>query len=107
MDTTYGAIIIVQVVIVLSALLFGGALYVKKAPAESIWYVAKVVVLTLPMALSWFGVLSAMFLEQLILIVPILVGVSAVGLNFILDALIFKKVWEMPSWLATPPPGGV
>ena len=39
----------------------------------------------LPMALAWFGLFCGMFLQAFDLVLPVIVGVAAVGLNFAID----------------------
>jgi hypothetical protein len=52
--------------------------------------VAQTVVIFLPLALAWFGIFSALFLQNMNLLLPILTGVAAVGANIGIDAG-FKK----------------
>lgn len=77
------------------ALLFlgGGLLAYKTAELSDkfMWEVARTVVIFLPLALAWFGLFSAMFLENINLVIPVLVGVSAVCANFGLDKLLLQR----------------
>lgn len=92
MDATYAGIAGAQIAIVSIILLIGGV-YVLKTEALSskfIWNIARTVVVFLPLALSWFGLFSAMFFEDINLALPVVVGVCAVCLNFILDKAVFQ-----------------
>jgi hypothetical protein len=55
------------------------------------WELARTVVIFLPLALAWFGLFSAMFLENMFLVIPVLVGVSAVCLNFLIDSQLLQR----------------
>lgn len=83
-----------QLGIVGIALLFGGVLAYKTAELSDkfMWEVARTVVIFLPLALAWFGLFSAMFLENINLVIPVLVGVSAVCANFVIDALLLPRL---------------
>jgi len=90
MDQSYVVVAGVQVAIVFVLFIVGGIIASKAQPAgqynaKLMWNIAKTVVVFLPMALAWFAIFCAMFLQAMDLIIPVLVGASAVGLNFILD----------------------
>lgn len=90
--TTYATIAAVQIGIVVTGMLVGGWLGLKNNDLSDkfIWNVAQTVVIFLPLALAWFGIFSSMFLQNYHLLLPILVGVAAVGANIVVDAG-FKK----------------
>ena len=90
MDPAAGAIIGVQVALLAGLGIYLGVAASKNVPAGEYnakfwWNVARTVVVFLPMALAWFGLFCGLFLQALDLILPVLVGVAAVGLNFGLD----------------------
>ena len=90
MDPAAGAIIGVQVALLAGLAIYGGIAASKNAPAGEYnakfwWNVARTVVVFLPMALAWFGLFCGMFLQAFDLILPVIVGVAAVGLNFAID----------------------
>lgn len=90
MDQSYVVVAGVQIAIVLVLFIVGGIVAAKAAPpgqanAKLMWDVAKTVVIFLPMALAWFAIFSAMFLQAMDLAIPVLVGVAAIGLNFVID----------------------
>ena len=76
------------------ALLMGGMVAYKTVDLSDkfMWELARTVVIFLPLALAWFGLFSAMFLENINLVIPVLVGVSAVCLNFGLDRLLLPMI---------------
>ena len=94
MDQSYVVIAGIQVAIVVAMLLVGGFISLKAANLSStfIWGMARTVVIFLPLALAWFGIFCGMFLQDMNLVIPVLVGVSAVGANFMVDYL-FK--WRL------------
>jgi hypothetical protein len=83
-----------QLGVVAIALLMGGMLAYKTVDLSDkfMWELARTVVIFLPLALAWFGLFSAMFLENINLVIPVLVGVSAVCLNFGLDRLLLPMI---------------
>jgi hypothetical protein len=90
MDPAAGAIIGVQVAILVGMAMVGGWMALKNAPpgeynAKFWWNVARTVVVFLPMALAWFGLFCGMFLQAIDLIIPVLVGVMAVAVNIAID----------------------
>jgi hypothetical protein len=90
MDVGYAAAVGIQIAIVVVLFIVGGFLASRNVPAGEYnakfwWSIARTVVIFLPMALAWFGIFCGMFLQAMDLIVPVLVGVFAVGLNFVLD----------------------
>jgi ABC-type uncharacterized transport system permease subunit len=90
MDPAAAAIIGVQVALLAGLGLYGGVMYFKKVGVGEYnsklwWNVARTVVVFLPMALAWFGLFCGMFLQAIDLILPVIVGVAAVGLNFAID----------------------
>lgn len=89
----YTGIAVAQISIVATVLLLGGLVAYKTAELSDkfLWEVARTVVIFLPLALAWFGLFSAMFLENMNLVIPVLVGVSAVGLNFIIDSQLLQR----------------
>jgi ribose/xylose/arabinose/galactoside ABC-type transport system permease subunit len=92
METGYAAFAGLQIALVALGLLVSGV-YVLKTEALSskfIWNIARTVVVFLPLALSWFGLFSAMFFQDINLALPVVVGVCAVCLNFILDKAVFQ-----------------
>ena len=90
----YTIIAVIQIAVAVVALMLGGFLVLKTQDLSDkfVWNIARTVVVFLPLALAWFGLFSAMFLENANLLLPILVGVTAVGLNFGIDALL-KRFW--------------
>jgi hypothetical protein len=90
MDQSYVIIAGIQVAIVVGMLLVGGFISLKTANLSGafIWGMARTVVIFLPLALAWFGIFCGMFLQDMNLVIPVLVGVSAVGLNFIIDYIV-------------------
>lgn len=91
---TYTFVAGLQLGVVGIALLLGGLVAYKTAELSDkfMWELARTVVIFLPLALAWFGLFSAMFLENMNLVIPVLVGVSAVGLNFIIDAQLLERL---------------
>jgi hypothetical protein len=91
---TYTTIAALQIGVVAALLLGGSAIAFKTAELSDkfIWELARTVVVFLPLALAWFGLFSAMFLENMNLVIPVLVGVSAVGLNFIIDMTLLQRL---------------
>jgi len=93
MDTTASSAIIgLQVVLLVGLGIYGGWTALQNVPAGEYngkfwWNVARTVVVFLPMALAWFALFCGMFLQSLDLLIPVLVGVFAVGLNFVIDYL--------------------
>jgi len=83
-----------QLGVVAIALLLGGMVAYKTAELSDkfMWELARTVVIFLPLALAWFGLFSAMFLENINLVIPVLVGVSAVCANFAIDALLLPRI---------------
>jgi len=83
-----------QIGIVGIALLLGGLVAYKTAELSDkfMWELARTVVIFLPLALAWFGLFSAMFLENMNLVIPVLVGVSAICANFVIDALLLSRL---------------
>lgn len=90
---TYTFVAGLQLGVVAIALLFGGVMAYKAAELSDkfMWELARTVVIFLPLALAWFGLFSAMFLENMNLVIPVLVGVSAVCANFGIDALLLQR----------------
>lgn len=90
----YTGIAGLQLGIVFFALLFAGGLayQVSGLSDKFMWELARTVVIFLPLALAWFGLFSAMFLENINLVIPVLVGVSAVGFNFLIDKFLLPRV---------------
>ena len=90
----YTGIAVAQISVVATLLLLGSMVAYKTVDLSDkfMWELARTVVIFLPLALAWFGLFSAMFLENMNLVIPVLVGVSAVGLNFILDKLLLPKI---------------
>lgn len=101
MDPAAGAIIGVQVALLAVLGIYGGWQASKNIPvgeynAKFWWNVARTVVIFLPMALAWFGLFCGLFLQAVDLILPVLVGVSAVGLNIFIDWGVsggFSRLW--------------
>jgi len=92
----YTGVAIAQVTIV-SAALIGGTWYAvsaKQMTDQYIWKIAQTVVIFMPLALAWFGIFSAMFLENVNLLLPVLVGVTAVGFNLIVDKVMSYLISE-------------
>jgi xanthosine utilization system XapX-like protein len=83
-----------QVGIVAILLLLGVFVGYKTADMSDkvMWELARTVVIFLPLALAWFGLFSAMFLENINLVIPVLVGVSAVCANFIIDSQLLQRL---------------
>ena len=83
-----------QIGIVFIALLFAGVVAFKTAELsdKAMWELARTVVIFLPLALAWFGLFSAMFLENMNLVIPVLVGVSAVCVNFVIDSQLLHRL---------------
>ena len=94
MDQSYVVIAGIQVAIVVVMLLVGSFISLKSANLSQafIWGMARTVVIFLPLALAWFGIFCGMFLQDMNLVIPVLVGVSAVGANFAIDYLV---QWRM------------
>lgn len=92
METGYAAFAGLQIAVVALGLLVVGVYELKTEALSSkfIWNTARTVVVFLPLALSWFGLFSAMFFQDINLALPVVVGVFAVCLNFILDKLVFQ-----------------
>jgi hypothetical protein len=90
--TSYGTIAAIQIAVVVVLMVIGGWMSLKSKDLSDsfILKVAQTVVIFLPLALAWFGIFSALFLQNLNLLLPVLVGVSAVGFNLIID-FAFKK----------------
>jgi hypothetical protein len=90
---TYSWIAGAQIGIVSLLFLVGGLVAYKTAELSDkfMWELARTVVIFLPLALAWFGLFSAMFLENMKLVIPVIVGVSAVCLNFIIDAQLLQR----------------
>jgi hypothetical protein len=82
-----------QIGVVAIALLMAGTLAYKAAELSDkfMWELARTVVIFLPLALAWFGLFSAMFLENMNLVIPVLVGVSAVCANFVIDSQLLQR----------------
>ena len=90
MDPAAAAIIGVQVALLAVIGIYTGWTVSKNAPAGEYnskfwWNVARTVVVFLPMALAWFGLFCGMFLQAIDLVLPVIVGVAAIGLNFAID----------------------
>ena len=90
MDPAAAAIIGVQVALLAGLGLYGAIAASKNAPAAEYnakfwWNVARTVVVFLPMALAWFSLFCGLFLQAFDLVLPVIVGVIAVGLNFAID----------------------
>jgi ABC-type uncharacterized transport system permease subunit len=90
MDPAAAAIIGVQVALLAGLGIYAGWTVSKNAPVGEYnskfwWNVARTVVVFLPMALAWFGLFCGMFLQAIDLVLPVIVGVAAVGLNFAID----------------------
>jgi hypothetical protein len=90
MDPAAAAIIGVQVALLAVIGIYTGWTVSKNAPVGEYnskfwWNVARTVVVFLPMALAWFGLFCGMFLQAIDLVLPVVVGVAAVGLNFAID----------------------
>ena len=90
MDPAAAAIIGVQVALLAVIGIYTGWTASKNAPAGEYnskfwWNVARTVVIFLPMALAWFGLFCGMFLQAIDLVIPVVVGVAAIGLNFAID----------------------
>jgi hypothetical protein len=94
MDQSYVVIAGIQVAIVVAMLLVGGFISLKSANLSNafIWGMARTVVIFLPLALAWFGIFCGMFLQDMNLVIPVLVGVSAVGANFLIDYLVQWRI---------------
>ena len=92
METGYAVFAGIQIALVALGLLVVGVYEVKTEALSSkfIWNTARTVVVFLPLALSWFGLFSAMFFQDINLALPVVVGVCAVCLNFMLDILVFQ-----------------
>ena len=58
---------------------------------EVLWAIAGTVVIYLPLALAWFGVMAAMFFENGNLMIGVVVGLCAIIVNYLIDYLIFKS----------------
>ena len=86
--TTYAVIAAVQLGIGVLMLWIGSWLSLKNNDLSDqfILKVAQTVVIFLPLALAWFGIFSALFLQNMNLLLPILTGVAAVGANILVDA---------------------
>lgn len=91
-SSAYTVIAGIQVAIVAALLLVGGFMSLKSSNLSGafVWGLARTVVIFLPMALAWFGLFCGMFLQDMNLVIPVLVGVSAVGLNFTIDYIVQK-----------------
>jgi hypothetical protein len=91
---TYTIVAGAQLGVVAIVLLMGGMVAYKTAELSDkfMWELARTVVIFLPLALAWFGLFSAMFLENINLVIPVLVGVCAVGANFAIDALLLPRI---------------
>jgi hypothetical protein len=90
MDSGAGIIIGVQIAILVGVGIYGGWMSSKNAPvgeynAKFWWNVGRTVVVFLPMALAWFGMFCGLFFQAFDLMIPVIVGVGSVGLNFGLD----------------------
>jgi hypothetical protein len=90
--TLYGTVAAVQIGIVVLLMVIGSwfSLKTNELSDKFIMNVAQTVVIFLPLALAWFGIFSALFLQNMNLVLPILTGVAAVGANLLVDAG-FKK----------------
>ena len=104
MDPAAGAIIGVQVALLAGLGIYLGVAASKNVPAGEYnakfwWNVARTVVVFLPMALAWFGLFCGLFLQALDLILPVLVGVSAVGLNIFIDAGVNGGFSKAYAWI--------
>jgi len=90
----YTGIAVAQISIVATLLLLGSMVAYRTAELSDkfMWELARTVVIFLPLALAWFGLFSAMFLENMNLVIPVLVGVAAVGLNFVIDAQLLSRL---------------
>jgi hypothetical protein len=91
---TYSWIAGAQIGIVALLLLGGGVVAYKIADLSDkfMWELARTVVIFLPLALAWFGLFSAMFLENMKLVIPVIVGVSAVCANILLDKFLLPRI---------------
>jgi hypothetical protein len=90
MEPAAAAIIGVQIALLAVIGIYTGWTVSKNAPAGEYnakfwWNVARTVVIFLPMALAWFSLFSGMFLQAIDLVLPVIVGVAAIGLNFAID----------------------
>ena len=87
---------ITQASIIGVALIIGFGVFTanKEGSPKFIWGVARAVVVYLPFALAWFTVMAAMFFENGNLMIPLLVGVCAIVLNFGADWLLFKSGFQ-------------
>ena len=99
MDPAAAAIIGVQVALLAVIGIYTGWTVSKNAPAGEYnakfwWNVARTVVVFLPMALAWFGLFCGMFLQAIDLILPVVVGVTAVILNFLIDIAVQNDLWS-------------
>ena len=112
MDPAAAAIIGVQVALLAVIGIYTGWTASKNAPAGEYnskfwWNVARTVVIFLPMALAWFGLFCGMFLQAIDLVIPVVVGVAAIGLNFAIDfgvssgsfAVLWSKITSVFLWL--------
>jgi hypothetical protein len=90
--TAYGTIAAIQIALVVGGMVAVSWLSLKQNDLSDafILKVAQTVVIFLPLALAWFGIFSALFLQNMNLVLPILTGVAAVGANLLIDAG-FKK----------------
>jgi hypothetical protein len=91
---TYPFVAGAQLGVVAIALGLGAMVAYKTAELSDkfMWELARTVVIFLPLALAWFGLFSAMFLENMNLVVPVLVGTSAVALNFVIDSQLLQRL---------------
>jgi hypothetical protein len=100
---TYTAIAGTQIAVVALGIIGVGIYSARLSSGDSnysakfLWDTARTVVIFLPMALAWFSLFSAMFFQDMYLAIPVLVGVFAVGANFILDGMAFK--WDTFGYL--------
>jgi hypothetical protein len=90
--TSYVTIAAIQIALVVLGTVIAGWMSLKNKDLSDsfILKVAQTVVIFLPLALAWFGIFSALFLQNMNLLLPILTGVAAVGANIGIDFL-FKK----------------
>ena len=79
----------VQVTIVVIALVVGGTFSLKdavEAPSFT-WQIARASIIYLPISLGMFSVLGSVLFENSNFLIPVIAGIGAVALNYVLDAV--------------------
>jgi hypothetical protein len=93
----------IQITIVAIALLFGGFVSLKDAAeAPSFTFqVARASIVYLPISLGMFSVLGSVLFENGNFLIPVIAGLGAVALNYVLDAIGTSGGSEILKWLGT------